>query len=142
MIKEIRHTGIVVKNLDESLDFYSKKLGFHIVKKADESGPFINQILDLENVKVTTVKMMLNDSQMIELLDFKTHKKNLKSKQLCDIGPTHIAFTVENVDQIYEEFKENGVHFISQPAVSPDGYAKVVFCSAPEGTYIELVEIL
>lgn len=36
----------------------------------------------------------------------------------------------------------DSIEFISPPQVSPDSYAKVAFCQAPEGTYIELVELL
>ena len=37
---------------------------------------------------------------------------------------------------------DNKIQFNSSPQISPDGYAKVVFCRAPEGTMIELVEVL
>ena len=140
MIKEIRHTGIVVDELTKSLWFYRDKMGFKIFKQMDESGQFIDQILGITDIMVTTVKMTLNN-QMIELLDFSSHKKNLLNKCINDIGPTHLAFTVENLDEIYSDFIGNGIEFISSPKVSIDGNVKVAFCKAPEGTYIELVEL-
>ena len=142
MIEHIRHVGIVVSNLEESLRFYTQKMGFVVSKRMDESGSFIDKILGFGNLKVTTVKMTLNEGQMIELLDFKSHKTKPGPRSINDIGPTHIAFTVSSVDDIYEEFSRDGVEFISTPVISPDGYAKVAFCKAPEGTYIELVELL
>jgi hypothetical protein len=42
----------------------------------------------------------------------------------------------------YNRLKDEGVSFNSPPQLSPDGYAKVTFCRAPEGTFIELVEVL
>lgn len=141
MIKNIRHTGIVVENLEESLRFYTSKLGFSVSKQMDESGPFIEEILGLENLAVTTVKMSLGN-QMIELLDFVSHKQEPVQRTITSIGPTHVAFTVEDLDQVVKDFRRDGVEFLSAPAVSPDGYAKVAFCLAPEGTYIELVELL
>ena len=142
MILNIRHTGIVVDNLDASLDFYINKLGFVVSKQMDEHGEFIDRILGFNNTNVTTVKMTLNDGSMVELLDFKSHKTEKMVKQLNDIGPIHIAFTVDDVDEMHSQFITQGVEFISNPQVSPDGYAKVAFCQAPEGTYIELVELL
>ena len=115
-------------------------MGFKIFKQMDESGQFIDQILGITDIMVTTVKMTLNN-QMIELLDFSSHKKNLLNKCINDIGPTHLAFTVENLDEIYSDFIGNGIEFISSPKVSIDGNVKVAFCKAPEGTYIELVEL-
>ena len=142
MIKNIRHIGIVVKDLDSSLWFYRDKLGFKIAKQVDESGRFIDALLGMDNITVTTVKMTLNDDSMIELLDFKSHKKERLDRAINDIGPTHLALTVDNIDEIYLDFSLDGIAFISPPAIPSDGYAKVAFCRAPEGTYIELVELL
>jgi hypothetical protein len=43
---------------------------------------------------------------------------------------------------MYNDFLHDGVEFISAPEVSENGDVKVAFCKAPEGTYIELVELL
>lgn len=142
MIKEIRHTGIVVDDLKKSLWFYREKMGFKVFKRMDEHGCFIEKILGIKNIMVTTVKMTLGDSQMIELLDFSSHKKEILQRSINDIGPTHLAFTVDNIDEIYENFMLDGIEFISIPTISLDRSVKVVFCKAPEGTYIELVELL
>ena len=142
MIKEIRHTGIVVDDLKKSLWFYKEKMGFKVFKHMDESGHFIDKILGIKNTMVTTVKVTLGNGQMIELLDFSSHKKNILQGSINDIGPTHLAFTVDNIDKIYDDFLHDGVEFISTPEISEDGGVKVVFCKAPEGTYIELVELL
>ena len=104
----------------------SGKNGFQSFKRMDEHGRFIEKILGIKNIMVTTVKMTLGDSQMIELLDFSSHKKLLQ-RSINDIGPTHLAFTVDNVDEIYEDFSRDGIKFISIPKMSLDGSVKVVF---------------
>ena len=142
MIKDIRHTGIVVVDLEASLHFYRDLLGFQIAKQMEESGDYIDKILSLRNVKVTTVKMVAPDGHMIELLKFHTHPRELRSREICDIGITHIAFTVEGLNSDCDRLKVEDVPFIAPPQLSPDGYAKVTFCRAPEGTLIELVEVL
>jgi catechol 2,3-dioxygenase-like lactoylglutathione lyase family enzyme len=142
MIKDIRHTGIVVIDLEASLYFYSDLLGFQVVKKMEESGGYIDKILSLRNVKVTTVKMAAPNGQMIELLHYDSHPRKQGSRAICDIGISHIAFTVENLNSVYERLESKGVSFNSPPQLSSDGYAKVGFCKAPEGTFIELVEVL
>lgn len=142
MIKDIRHTGIVVDDLEASLCFYQDMLGFEVVKRMDEAGDFIDQISLLKNVKVTTVKMALPDGQMIELLYYHTHPGKRDVRKICDIGIAHIAFTVDDLDSEYDRLKKEGVQFNASPQLSPDGYAKVTFCKAPEGTFVELVEVL
>jgi len=142
MIKDIRHTGIVVADLEASLYFYRNLLGFQIAKQLDEAGDYIDNISSLNNVQVKTVKMSSPFGQMIELLKYYSHPTEQKTRQICDIGISHIAFTVDNLDVEYERLRDKGVKFNSSPQLSPDGYAKVTFCRAPEGTLIELVEVL
>ena len=143
MIKNIRHTGIVIENIEESVSFYRDLLGFEIRTQMEESGDYINNMLDLENVQVTTIKMGLpSGGPMIELLYFSSHPKGKIIKSLCDIGPTHIALTVENLDELKELLKKQNIPFLSEPQYSPDGKVKLAFCQAPEGTYLELVEEL
>ena len=142
MIKDIRHTGIVVLDLKVSLYFYCNLLGFKIIKQMEESGSFINSILSLDNVKVTTIKMVAGSGQLIELLKYHSHSGEKSIYEIYHTGLSHIAFTVDHLDDEYNRLRAKGIKFNSPPQLSPDGYAKVAFCRAPEGTWIELVEIL
>ncbi len=142
MIKDIRHTGIVVIDLETSLHFYRDLLGFQIAKQMEEAGDFIDNISSLRNVKVTTVKMTSPSGQMIELLKYYSHPAEQKMRIICEIGISHIALTVDDLDTEYKKLKEQGIQFNASPQLSPDGYAKVTFCRAPEGTLVELVEVL
>ena len=144
---EFRHSGIVVDNMEESLKFYKDLLGYTIVNDADERGEFISTILGLKDVKVRTVKMKPNESSnsLIELLEFKSHRGDIsfeKTYNLFRIGPTHVALTVSDLTALYSHLINKSIEFISEPQISPDGYAKVAFCKAPEGTFLELVEVL
>lgn len=138
----IRHIGIVVSDLKKSMCFYRDLFGFQITKQMEESGDYIDSVLSLEGVKVTTVKMSNPDGKMIELLRFHTPVSKNKPRNITDTGITHVAFTVKDLEREYKRLKDYGVSFNAPPQVSPDGYAKVAFCRAPEGTFIELVEEL
>ena len=46
-----------------------------------------------------------------------------------------------NLYQI-EYLLKNNVKFTAPPQLTPDGYAKVTFCEDPDGTPIELVEVI
>tara|TARA_B100000214_G_scaffold357883_1_gene317916 strand:- start:1251 stop:1682 length:432 start_codon:yes stop_codon:yes gene_type:complete len=137
----IRHFGIVVRNIDESLFFYENLLGFKVFKKMEESGPEISTFLGIKNVKVTTIKMRNQFNQMIELLYYQeqAHKNDVFINQL---GPTHLALSVSNLDDLYQNFKKQNIEFISSPIITDNKFAKVAFCKAPEGTFVELVEEL
>ena len=142
MIKSIRHTGIVVDDLETSLRFYRDLFGFTIIREAEECGDYIDAILALERVKVKTVKLTSPDGQLIELLKYDYPAAVRSQRKINDIGIGHIAFQVDDLDREYHRLGMIGVLFNSPPRISPDGVAKVTFCRAPEGTFIELVEIL
>lgn len=145
MIKNIRHTGIVIDNLKASLNFYKNILGFKIKKRLIESGATIDKVSNLRKVRVETIKMYAkrNESQ-IELLYYHSHKKKSSDKKynISRIGISHFAVTVKNIDDTYKKLKMKKIKFVSKPRYSADGNVKMTFCRAPEGTLIELVEEL
>jgi len=142
-IKETRHIGISVTDLEKSLIFYKDILGFKIQRVMNESGEFIDKILSNSNVNVRTVKLTVNDGiTLIELLEFKNPKPAINNTNIENIGASHVAFTVSEIDKFYEELASKGIKFKSKPQISPDGYAKVAFCKDPDGMLIELVEVL
>lgn len=141
MIKGIRHFGIVVVDFETSLNFYRDILGFEPTVIAVEDPDFIDKILALDSSELKTCKLKDPAGNMIELLDFGKHRRS-RENYISSTGPTHLALTVDDVEETFSNMKAKGIRFISIPHISPDGYAKVAFCLAPEGTYIEIVEIL
>ena len=142
-MKAIRHMGIVVSDMEKALYFYRDLLGLKIVKDMNEKGQYIDKILNLHDVAVRTVKIAADDGNLIELLFFESHPAaKHKVKEMHGIGCSHVAFTVENLDADYERLRNGGIVFNSSPQYSPDDYAKVAFCKDPDGTLIELVEVL
>ena len=138
-----RHFGIVVKDMKRSIEFYQNVLGFQIKKEANETGEYLDKMLDLKNVQVKTVKMSINeDETLIELLEYSSPTSMNCEKRVFDFGVSHFALTVENLDELIINLKKNHVKLNSEPVISPDKKAKVAFCFDPDGSPIELVEEL
>lgn len=143
MITGIRHTGIVVTDMEKALVFYRDLLGLKVAKDFKEEGDYIDSISGLSGVRVWMVKLTVDNGSMVELLQYLSHPREARDNpQICDIGCSHIAFTVDDIDKEYKRLSKNGVKFNCPPYISPDGYAKVTFCHDPDGTSIELVELL
>lgn len=143
MINQIRHTGLVVNDLELALTFWRDLLGFNVVKRMDESGPHIDAMMGLKNVEVTTVKLSAPKGGVIELLRFKSHP-DLVAWQGTPYatGFTHLALSVKNLDQCFNKLSEAGCIFPASPQYSTDGSVKVIYCRGPEGVLLELVEEL
>ena len=142
-MKNIRHTGIVVTDMERSLEFYRDIMGLKPVIDFTEKGQFIDTISNAGGIDLRMVKLIAEDGGMIELLHYVSHPQpNRGENKLYETGPTHVAFTVDDVDKTYAQWSAKGVTCNSEPVMAPDGKAKVFFCQDPDGTYLEIVQIL
>ena len=128
MIKEVRHIGIVVNNIENSLKFYRDLLGLKIIKDMDEQGVYIDNMLSLDDVQVRTVKLSAGTGNtLIELLDFKSHNDN-EVRNFYTVGASHVALTVDNLEDLYKYLSANNVKFNFPPQKSPDGPTSPRIC--------------
>jgi catechol 2,3-dioxygenase-like lactoylglutathione lyase family enzyme len=135
--------GVVVTDLVASLRFYQHLLGLEPVRDLSESGPHLDAMLAIDGVRVRTVKLRAPSGEsLVELLEFESPQPRQHAPRLDEIGPTHLAFTVEDLDELHARLTAARVRFNSAPQLSPDGRAKVAFCFDPDGTPLELVEEL
>jgi catechol 2,3-dioxygenase-like lactoylglutathione lyase family enzyme len=138
----LRHTGITVTDIDESIEFYRDILGFEIIRIMDESGEHIDNFSALSNVEVTTVKMRDKSGGMLELLKYKSHQRQAEIDDITRIGCSHIALTINNLDLLLDKLDKKGYIINCKPQFSPDGNVKLTFCRGPDGVLLELVEEL
>lgn len=139
----IRHTGIYVNDLELMKKFYCDHLNMEVALHTVEEGIYIDTLLGLEGngASLEIYKLTAHQGGMIELLKYNKSDFTLRNKEMVwETGKMHIALSVYDVEQKYEELRQAGISFLSSPCVSPDGNAKVCFCKDPEGNYLELVE--
>lgn len=133
----------MVKNLQTSLQFYRDFLGLTLWRQATETGSYIDQVVGIKHVTVEWVKLTTPDNFLIELLQYHSHPDEHPALVSSHkIGTAHVAFTVENIDAVYEQFIEHGYQCNAAPALSPEGQAKVMYCHDPDGFILEMVEII
>jgi catechol 2,3-dioxygenase-like lactoylglutathione lyase family enzyme len=139
----LRHTGLVVRDMEKAISFYGDNFKLKVARDMVESGTYISKMLSLEDVKVRTVKMLDERENCLELLNFLNISSPYAASLISDVGCSHIAFTVEDVDELYSKFSELGFFLVSEPVVPPGGQVKVFFCQVPRqlgGVFLEIVE--
>ena len=142
MIKDVRHVGIVVSDMEKSLKFYRDLLGLKIKSLVNEEGEFLDNMLAHKNVKNKVAKLVTEQGNaLVELIDSRSYG-NKKDRDFFTIGASHFAFTVDDLEKTYDYLVKNGVKFTAPPQQTPDGFAKVTFCEDPDGTPIELVQVI
>jgi len=143
MLNSLRHVGIVVSNLDASINFWESTFEFNIVNRVKENGPVIDKVLGLQDVDLETAKLIGPDNFLLELLCFNSHPDKEKwIGEPYSTGITHIAFNVKNLDAVYEKLNVNKLVFANKPQISVDGRVKVIYARCPDGVFLELVEEL
>jgi catechol 2,3-dioxygenase-like lactoylglutathione lyase family enzyme len=137
----IRHVGIVVQDIQKSINFWRDHFDFSIFLDQIEEGPFIEHLLNIPKVKIRTVKMKGQDNSLIELLYF-FEKQDIDQWRgnLNSTGLTHLALNINNLNEKIEKLQFQGFKLINQPRKSENGSVLVAFIKGPEGILIELVE--
>ena len=143
MIINIRHTGLVVRNVEKSVKFYRDLLKLKLWKRKKEKSGYIDNVVGIKGAILEWVKLKADDGSLIELLQYH-HPVNKKTKVMNapsnKLGCSHVAFTVKDVDELYKKMRKQGFHCNNMPHISPDGKAKVMYCHDPDGILLELVE--
>jgi catechol 2,3-dioxygenase-like lactoylglutathione lyase family enzyme len=139
----LRHTGIVVRNIDKAISFYGH-LGFNLKARELESGKFIDQVVGILDVRVETAKLINDERQMIELLQYHSHPSFLEFslRIASQPGLSHIAFTVDDVAKTLDTIESLGGLRVNHPAINIKRTVKVAYCHDPEGNLLELVEVM
>ena len=141
MITKIRHTGIVVQNLEQAARFY-EQLGFVLWKQEMESGPFLDQVVGIRAARVETAKMKAPCGSMIELLQYHSHplSKKIEPQPSNQLGCSHLAFTVTSIEEALSTIQSAGGSLVNQPALAPTSQVRVAYCHDLEGNLLEIVE--
>lgn len=144
MVKGIRHTGIVVSDMEKALYFYRDLLGLNkILCDSVVSSQAHSLVTGLTGARIHTVMLEAPDGSCLELLQYLSHPRPAPAgAESCDVGCSHVAFTVDNVDHLYSELSSKGVHFNGAPQVDQAGYAKFTYVHDFDGTIVELTEVV
>ena len=141
MVINTRHTGFVVNDLERFINFYLG-LGLKLISRKIESGEYIDKLVGLQGTKLEWAKLSLPDNSVIEILKYHSHGELLNgTNQLANrLGCSHLALTVQKIENVINYFIENGGSTLEDFQISPDNKDKVAYCHDFEGNIIEIVE--
>ena len=138
----IRHIGLVVKNLEQSIKFYEQVFNFQLVNRRIEKGKYIEKLTGIDGAEVEWAKLTDDNSNILELIEYIV-QSDLSSHAIYKpniLSSLHIAFKVKDINEIYEDLLNRNLFCNSEPLISPDGKVKVLYAHDPDGILIEIVE--
>ena len=144
MLKSFFHTGFVVKYLDRSVDFYARVLGLRVASRVERRGEFINQVLAFPDTHIHGAFLNKGEGHQLELIQYVNPTSGPGHINRNDLGATHLAFFVEDLDRFYNDTKQRGLQFTNPPAALHDDQGKVIrkaiYAQDPDGNWLEFVE--
>jgi catechol 2,3-dioxygenase-like lactoylglutathione lyase family enzyme len=124
MKTKFTYTGIRVKDLDKSVDFYTKVLG---MKENGRS--------KIEQTKGETVTLTTDEGGPVLELNYYGEGSKFNTEYLVGEGVDHFAFQVNDLDKAAEEAGKAGYPLILDMKTSSSRW---VYIRDPNGIFIEL----
>jgi methylmalonyl-CoA/ethylmalonyl-CoA epimerase len=126
---KVDHIGIAVKNLDETLEFYTDVLGLEVMG---------TEVVEEQKVKVAFLPVGDTEVELLESTDPEGPIARFIEKN--GEGVQHIAFKVENIEEAIEAMKAKGMRMIDETPRYGAGGAKIAFVH-PKSSHRVLVEL-
>ncbi len=137
---------IVVSDLDRSVDFYSKVLGFEKVREYEVAGEAYEHLEGVFGLRMRGARMRLH-SESIDLVQYLAPEGRPipPDERSNDRTFQHVAIIVSDMDRAYARLREHGVrHASSGPQRLPDwnknaGGIQAFYFKDPDGHALEIL---
>ncbi len=129
IVKKVDHIGIAVKNLDETIPYYTETLGLKVLKIEEVASESVRvAFIDAGNVKLELLEPLSDQSAIHSFIEKKGE------------GIHHIAFGVEGIEERMNELREKGVRILNEQPKIGAGGAQVAFLH-PKSSFGVLYEL-
>nr|WP_200889217.1 VOC family protein [Jeotgalibacillus soli] len=125
MFQQLHHIAIICTNYEHSKHFYTNILGFTVINEVYRK--------DRDSYKLD----LQGEGFQLELFSFPQPPKRVSRPEAA--GLRHLAFQVENVDQVIEYLTSFSI-MVEDVRIDPFTGKRFTFFSDPDGLPIEVVE--
>ena len=138
------HTGLTVKNIEKSLNFYQGILKMELKFSWNPKAEYLSKVTGYRNADfhIAVLKVPGLD-YFIELLEYRNAEHVEIDHRSGNPGIAHIAFKVDNLDDWYNHLLAHGVQSVSEPVTpdsGPNKNGKLVYMIDPDGYRVELIQ--
>lgn len=143
-IPRLSHVGVGVTDMDRAIGFYEGALGFSRAA-AVTGGQESASLVGLPGEVRFQSQFMELEGRLVELVRFEAPEtQRAPLKQFGQTGLTHLSMRVDDLDAALAMVRACGGTVLEQSFTQvdlPGGIAgRIVFCTDPDGTRVELME--
>lgn len=123
-VKKLEHVGVMVSDLEVSIDFYENVLGLNLLDRFAAN----------ETTDLAFLGDRVSGQVIVELICG-------KNNGFPDEGKVHhIAFTVDRIEEEIERLRSLKVHFTNDEVSTLANGSKYIFFKGPDGETLELFQ--
>ncbi len=146
MLLKPLYVNLIVRDLDEMLDFYRNVLGFEVMVESEFADEIFSRGVGLPDVSMKMAHLRLPGSDF-RVKMYQYHE--VAERQLHRVLPEqtgfrNLAFQVDDIEQGYRELINRGVSFVTPPvSLKQPGYeaeTRLCYFHDPEGNLIEMIQ--
>lgn len=135
------HTAVCVEDFDSAKQFYIDFLGCELEGEMDHRNETaLGEVVGLPGADIRWA-MLRHGDYRLELFKYYRPEGDTGERRQCDVGYSHVAFQVDNVDAVYEQAIAAGHEALSAPRDLRGGRTRVFYLKAPEGVVTEFIEL-
>jgi catechol 2,3-dioxygenase-like lactoylglutathione lyase family enzyme len=145
-IRAVDAVGLTVSDMERSLDFYSRLLGFTPVRDVEVDGEAYERLRGLFPLRMRVVRLQLGN-EFLELSEYLTPRGRPApaDARSNDRWFQHVAIVVRDMDRAYQRLRDHRVTHVSPaPQRLPDwnpkaGGIRAFYFRDPDGHPLELI---
>lgn len=126
---QLMHTMLRVKDLEKSIDFYTRLLGMDLLRK-----------IEFPDGRFTLAFVGYGPEQSTAVIELTYNWDETDSYDLGS-GYGHIALGVRDIHGICAQLEANGANIPRQPGPMMHGTTHIAFIDDPDGYKVELIDL-
>ena len=144
-VKNVSHIAIGVRDMEQSLPFWTEVVGLHVSLDAQEEFTIGGEVIRRRGVYLREREGP--DEPFVVLDEQLTRPKAGEPKPLFEIGVHHFGFWVDDIDAIAGRPRTAGVPIIAEPSQRgsdtaaygepPGGLVRSMFVRDPDGNVVQ-----
>jgi predicted enzyme related to lactoylglutathione lyase len=138
------HSGICVTDIDRSMRFFDKAIGFAPAENyaLSNHSDWLDIVNELEGVKLRAQMVRSPEGNTIELLkmDSPACFGPRERRAMNQYGLTHLAFYVDDIDAVAAEVVAHGGRTYPHTRDTFGNGLEVQYCTDPDGVRVELMQ--
>lgn len=144
------HFGLTVSDLNRSVDWYCNVIGLREVHRQVGDNDYTRTLVGVEGAALRVAQLALPDvstlwpsSHCLELIEYTRAQGRHVKPQPNDVGATHIAFVVSDIEEVVERVVASKVELRNPPVQVTEGVnrgSRACYLHDPDGHTVELMQ--